>query len=151
VNDIKHFNVVDSTIHLLHRAGQRAEDMFSRGLEGQVMTIRQFIVLSIVAGEENLSQNSICDRTGIDRSTMADIVKRLVLRGWLVRRRSRRDARMYAIRLSDTGRAELERATPIAQHVENGLLSALTARQRADLASGLKAVVSLEPANGVAA
>ena len=44
------FDVTDSTLHLLHRAGQRAEEMFARVLDVQTLTIHQFIVLSIVAG-----------------------------------------------------------------------------------------------------
>ena len=136
------FNVTETTIHLLHRAGQRAEELFSRSLEGQPLTVRQFIVLSIVADEENLSQNLICERTGIDRSTMADIVKRLVTRGWLSRRRSRRDARMYAIRLTDQGRKELERAIPVAMNVDADLVVALNSKQRQDLNTGLKRITS---------
>ena len=140
------FNVTESTIHLLHRAGQRAEELFARSLEGQPLTVRQFIVLSIVEGEENLSQNLICERTGIDRSTMADIVKRLVTRGWLSRRRSRRDARMYAIRLTETGRKELERAIPVAMSVDADLVGELNVKQRQDLNSGLKRITTVHMA-----
>ncbi len=138
------FNVTNSTIHLLHRAGQRAEEMFSKALQNHTLTIRQFIVLSIVEGQENLSQNLICEKTGIDRSTMADIVKRLVTRGWLSRRRSRRDARMYAIRLTEAGRKELERATPVAQRVDSALVWNLTSKQRHDLNAGLKEITVAE-------
>ncbi|MEQ1578662.1 MAG: MarR family winged helix-turn-helix transcriptional regulator [Hyphomicrobium sp.] len=136
------FDVTGSTIHLLHRAGQRAEELFAKALGEQTLTVRQFIVLSIVEGQENLSQNLICEKTGIDRSTMADIVKRLVTRGWLTRRRSRRDARMYAIRLTELGRKELDRASPVAQRVEGDLVCGLSAKQRQDLNSGLKRITS---------
>ncbi len=138
------FTVTDSTLHLLHRAGQRAEELFAKSLNNQMLTVRQFIVLSIVDGEENLSQNLICEKTGIDRSTMADIVKRLVTRGLLSRRRSRKDARMYAIRLTEPGRKELERATPIAVSVDADLLSGLNVKQRQELSSGLKRITEIE-------
>ena len=138
------FTVTDSTLHLLHRAGQRAEELFAKSLDSQMLTVRQFIVLSIVDGEENLSQNLICEKTGIDRSTMADIVKRLVTRGLLSRRRSRRDARMYAIRLTDAGRKEVERATPVAVSVDADLLSGLNVKQRQELSSGLKRITEVE-------
>jgi len=144
VGNPSRFDVTGSTIHLLHRAGQRAEEMFSKSLADQTLTIRQFIVLSIVDGQENLSQNLICERTGIDRSTMADIVKRLVTRGWLSRRRSRRDARMYAIRLTEAGRRELDRATPIAQMVDAELVTGLSARQRHDLNDGLRSITEAQ-------
>lgn len=146
VGSSKTFNVTDSTLHLLHRAGQRAEEMFAKALDGQSLTVRQFVVLSIVSGEENLSQNLICEKTGIDRSTMADIVKRLVTRGWLSRRRSRRDARMYAIRLTDSGRGELERATPVAVSVDTEIVSGLNSKQRQDLNQGLKRISDVDVA-----
>jgi DNA-binding MarR family transcriptional regulator len=144
VGNSNRFEVTNSTIHLLHRAGQRAEEMFTKALVDQTLTIRQFIVLSIVEGQENLSQNLICEKTGIDRSTMADIVKRLVTRGWLSRRRSRRDARMYAIRLTEAGRKELERATPVAQNVDATLVTDLTSKQRHDLNEGLKLITAVQ-------
>lgn len=140
------FDVTESTLHLLHRAGQRAEEMFARALDGQTLTVRQFIVLSVVAGQDNLSQNLICERTGIDRSTMADIVKRLVTRGWLNRRRSRQDARMYAIRLTETGRKELDRATPVALNVDANLVAGLNLKQRQELNAGLKRISADEMA-----
>lgn len=140
------FVVSESTLHLLHRAGQRAEELFAKGLDGQSMTVRQFIVLSIVRAQENLSQNLICEKSGIDRSTMADIVKRLVTRGWLSRRRSRQDARMYAIRLTEPGRKELDRATPLAHSVDAELVAGLNIKQRQDLKSGLKQITTVKMA-----
>jgi DNA-binding MarR family transcriptional regulator len=41
------------------------------------LTPRQLAVLVTVANNEGLSQTGLVDRTGIDRSTLADIVRRL--------------------------------------------------------------------------
>ncbi|MFZ1102753.1 MAG: helix-turn-helix domain-containing protein, partial [Hyphomicrobiaceae bacterium] len=41
------------------------------------------------------------NRTGIDRSTLADIVRRLTRKGLLQRCRTNEDARAYAVRLTD--------------------------------------------------
>lgn len=56
--------------------------------------------------------------TGIDRSTLADIVRRLVERELLRRRRTKRDARMYAVALTERGEAMLKAATPAATEVD---------------------------------
>ena len=42
------------------------------------LTPRQFAVLMTIAEEEGLTQTDLVDRTGIDRSTLADIVARLL-------------------------------------------------------------------------
>ena len=80
--------VLTSATHLLHRAGQLAEDIFSRSIGDLGITARQYVVLSAVDGLEDPSQTTLCQYTGIDRATLADIVRRLVERGLLMRRRT---------------------------------------------------------------
>jgi hypothetical protein len=86
-----------SAMHLLHRAGQCAADIFSSEARTSGLTPRQFAVLMVVADEEGLTQTDLVERTGIDRSTLADIVARLLGRGLIQRRRAKEDARAYAI------------------------------------------------------
>ena len=72
------------------------------------ITPRRLCVLASIAGLDHRSQTVLCAATGIDRSTMADIVRRLVKRGWLKRRRTPQDARMYAIALPNEGQRILD-------------------------------------------
>jgi DNA-binding MarR family transcriptional regulator len=116
--------------HLLHRAGQEAEELFARSIGDLGITARQFVVLSVVADRENPSQTTVCEVSGIDRSTIADIVRRLVARGLLARRRTPHDARMYALRLTAEGMSVLEKANPIAQQVDASLLNGLLPSER---------------------
>ena len=92
-----------SAMHLLHRAGQCATDIFQAEARESGLTPRQFAVLMIVAEEEGLTQTDLVDRTGIDRSTLADIVARLLGRGLIHRRRAKEDASAYAIKLTSQG------------------------------------------------
>ncbi len=57
-----------SAMHLLHRAGQCAADIFSTEARTSGLTPRQFAVLMVIAEEEGLTQTDLVDRTGIDRS-----------------------------------------------------------------------------------
>jgi DNA-binding MarR family transcriptional regulator len=66
-----------SPVHLLHRASQAVEEIFQAAGGDSDLTPRQLAVLATVAGNEGLSQTDIVNLTGIDRSTLADIVKRL--------------------------------------------------------------------------
>jgi hypothetical protein len=71
---------LQSPLHLLHRASQRADSLFS-GHAGNSLTPRQFVVLQAVAEADGLSQTGIMAATGIDRSSTADLVRRLVSHG----------------------------------------------------------------------
>ncbi len=130
-----------SAIHLLHRAGQCADELFATKTGKTDLTPRQFAVLSTVAKAEDVSQTALVDATGIDRSTLADIVRRLVERGLLARRRTKQDARMYAVRLSAAGRAALESATTGAIATNDAILAPLAAGQRAAFVGALQKIV----------
>lgn len=92
-----------SPIHLLHRAGQCAEDIFNAEMKEGDLTPRQLAVPVTVAQNEGLSLTGIVARTNIDRSTLADVVRRLQRKGLLRRRRTREDARAYAVKLTSDG------------------------------------------------
>ena len=120
----------ESMLHLLHRAGQVADEMFSEEMQGSDLTPRQFAVLRVLQRLETASQTDIVNETGIDRSTLADIVKRLVARGLIARRRSKSDARAYAVRLTPAGKDALKSAEPASERVESRLLKSLPQARR---------------------
>ena len=130
-----------SPVHLLHRVGQCAADLFHAEMKGGDLTPRQLAVLVTVANNEGLSQTGLVERTGIDRSTLADIVRRLVKKGLLQRKRTRRDARMYAVRLTHKGQSALSQLKPAAARVDQRLLAALKADQRGSFIDALGEIV----------
>jgi DNA-binding MarR family transcriptional regulator len=81
------------------------------------------------------------DRTGIDRSTLADIVRRMQRKGLLQRRRTKEDARAYAVKLTDEGRKVLRTAEPLARRVDDRILDALPGKQRDQFIDGLQSIV----------
>ena len=119
-----------SPIHLLHRAGQCAGDIFQAEMDTGDLTPRQYAVLVTVSKNEGLSQTNLVDRTGIDRSTLADIIRRMLKKGLLQRRRTKEDARAYAVKLTDEGWRMLSAAEPVVRRVDDRLLSVLPANQR---------------------
>ncbi len=119
-----------SPIHLLHRAGQCAADIFQNEMDSNDLTPRQYAVLLTVSRNEGLSQTNLVDRTGIDRSTFADIIRRMLKKGLLQRRRTKEDARAYAVKLTDEGRRILATADPIVTRVDERLLAVLPPNHR---------------------
>ncbi len=120
----------DSPIHLLHRAGQFAGDIFQSKMGESDLTPRQYAVLLTVAGNEGLSQTQLVDKTGIDRSTLADIVRRMLKKGLIQRRRTREDARAYAVKLSEDGWRLLKAVEPIARDVDAAIIATLSGEDR---------------------
>jgi DNA-binding MarR family transcriptional regulator len=119
-----------SPTHLLHRASQAVELAFAVGMGSNTLTPRQLLVLMTIEEHEGLSQTDITERTGIDRSTLADIVRRLKGKGLVQRRRAMDDARAYAVKLTDEGRRTLRAVLPIAAGVDRNILAALPAERR---------------------
>ena len=133
--------ILTSITHLLHRACQCADDKFAEAMGGTHLTARQLVVLKIVDDLDRPSQVDICDRSGIDRSTLADIVRRLIQKGFIARRRTREDARRYALRLTDEGQRALDHAVPLARDADSKLILALTPPQRQQFSGALQAIL----------
>ena len=119
-----------SPIHLLHRASQRADGLFARQVRPSDLTPRQFVVLQAVANKNGLSQTDIMAVTGIDRSSTAALVRTLVTNGLLKRRRTRQDARVYAVRITSSGRQMLEAGMEATRAAEDELLLPVSENQR---------------------
>jgi DNA-binding MarR family transcriptional regulator len=131
-----------SALHLLHRAGQCASDIFASEARTSGLTPRQFAVLMVIADEEGLTQTDLVERTGVDRSTLADIVARLLSRGLIQRRRAKDDARAYAIKLSPQGAKALREAQPGAAAADQKLLSSLSPAKRQEFLDSLNLIVT---------
>jgi DNA-binding MarR family transcriptional regulator len=130
-----------SVMHLLHRGGQHAEEVFSLSIGNSDITPRQYEVLSAVAKKDGVSQTDIVNATGIDRSTTAELVTRLVKKGWLQRRRAKDDARAYAVRLTAAGKKAMKIGEGACLEADEKVLAGLSSAQRAKLIKALGAIV----------
>lgn len=152
MNDRASSDLGRSPIHLLHRAYQSAGDVFQAEVKIGGLTPRQLAVLLAIAENEGLSQTSVVERTGVDRSTTAEIVRRLQRKGLLQRRRRREDVRAYALKLTDEGRRALRAAEPLSKSVDARVLKALPSGRQEQFINALRAIVAaLEPVAGAGA
>jgi DNA-binding MarR family transcriptional regulator len=123
------------------------ENVFATEIEIERLTRRQLAVLITVAQNEGLRQAGIVDRTGIDRSTIADMVRRMQQNGLLQRRRTKEDTRAYAVKLTGEGRRVLRTAEPLAKRVDQRVLDVLPAKRREEFMAALASIVrALAPA-----
>jgi DNA-binding MarR family transcriptional regulator len=126
-----HGGVLDrSPSHLLHRVLQLALDIYAEESGATGVTQRQFAVLAAVAENEGVTQTGLVRATGIDRSTLADMVARMIAKGHLERQRSDLDARANTVSLTPAGAAVLEESRPKAAMADSRILALLKPSKR---------------------
>lgn len=126
--DVKQFS--RSPSHLLKRAAQYASLIYMNEVGKSGLTHRQYTVLLAVDNNDGKSQTELVKLTGIDRSTLADLVARLLAQGYLQRKRTKDDGRTNAIRITAVGKKMLKMAMPGADEVDRQLLSMIPASER---------------------
>lgn len=137
-----------SPSHLMHRALQLALDIYGEAHGPDGLTQRQFAVLETVSRQPGLTQSDLVKATGIDRSTLADLVSRMTTKGLLKRARSPIDARAMTVDLSEAGHQALVEARPKVASVDKRILSLLPKNKRnsfMDLLTGLAAAADAAP------
>ena len=135
-----------TVIDLLHRASQCAEELFERHIGRIDLTARQYAILRAVSQSEGLTQTAIVEVTGIDRSTLAEMTLRLAKKGLLQRRRTRRDARAYAVRLTDAGRRMIDAVALAGRTSEENVYGAVRSLRRAQLRDALVELIEASEA-----
>ena len=135
-----------SPLHLLHRVRQCAGELFQAQMSGIDLTARQYVVLVAAAQKDGLSQQEIIDSTGIDRSTVSQVVQTMTRKGLLKRRRTREDARAYAVTLTAHGRDVLKASEPIVGRIDESLVAPLSATRATAFLDALRTIVRSMPA-----
>jgi MarR family transcriptional regulator, lower aerobic nicotinate degradation pathway regulator len=128
----KNFDLESSPGHLLRRANQYANDLYTNEQDSKILTQRQFAVLFAIEQHEGMSQTDLVEATGIDRSTLADMIVRMQSKDLLARKRTEEDQRANSVRITAAGRRALKATMPAVLKSEAKILEALPARMRAD-------------------
>ena len=131
-----------SPLHLLHRVHQRATELFQEKMAGIDITARQYVVLVTVAQDDGASQQDIIDNTGIDRSTVSQIMQTMIRKGLLKRKRTKEDARAYAITVTEQGRDILKSSEAIVEGVNEALVAALPATRAKTFIDNLRSIIA---------
>lgn len=130
-----------SPLHLFHRAVQVVTEIYQAEMGNYDLTARQYAVLFALAHSDGLSQSKLVDATGIDRSTMADIVRRMLKKGIIQRKRDKDDARAYEVKITDEGVSLFKAVAPIVRRIEEKLLSSLNGKRVDEFLEDLALVV----------
>ncbi|WP_413812455.1 MarR family winged helix-turn-helix transcriptional regulator [Streptomyces sp. OE57] len=111
--------------HLIRRTQQVHTVAWTEEV-GRNITAPQYAVLSALwAHPDGIDQGTGADLASLDPSTMADVVARLVRRGWVLRTKDPADARRRLLRLPDGVVGELRQLRPAVERVQDRLLRPL--------------------------
>ncbi|MFJ8924698.1 MarR family winged helix-turn-helix transcriptional regulator [Streptomyces sp. NPDC102415] len=96
---------VDLSTHPGHLARrlQQAHHLLWNAMVSQEITSPQFAVLNALTAEPGLDQRTVGERVGLDRSTVAEVITRLLRRELLDKVRDPDDGRRFLLRLTDEG------------------------------------------------
>ena len=124
------FRLSQSPSHLLRRAEQFAAELFARSDMYDGVTLRQTVLMAAIAEAEGASQSDLVRITGVDRSTLAEMMARMETRGLIARAAAADDGRAKSVRLTADGRRKLEMGLPAIRAVDRALRAAVPAPRR---------------------
>jgi DNA-binding MarR family transcriptional regulator len=124
------FDLSESPSHLIRRCAQYFGDLYAHEAGTSDLTKQQYTLLSALEHNDGVSQTALVDITGIDRSTLAEMVRRMLDRGLLSRERTEEDQRANAVAISPSGRKALRTARAASERAEKALLEALPLAER---------------------
>src|ERR1700744_2240290 len=94
------FELSESPSHLLKRCAQFFGDLYAHEAGSSELTKQQFTLLAALEHNDGASQPALVDIPGIDRSTLAEMVPRMLEKGLLSRERTEEDQRANAVAIS---------------------------------------------------
>jgi DNA-binding MarR family transcriptional regulator len=129
-----------SAAWLLAQVGAQAAAEFAARLAPLGLAPADAGILRVIAQAEGLSQRRLARQLGILPSRLVSLVDGLESRGLVERQDRAEDRRVYALYLTDQGRATLDAIGRIAREHEGALCAALGDEERKHLADMLRRI-----------
>ncbi|MEU5576377.1 MarR family transcriptional regulator [Streptomyces huasconensis] len=115
--------------HLARRL-QQAHHLLWNTMVSEEITSPQFAVLNALVAEPGLDQRTVGERVGLDRSTIAEVISRLIRRELLDKVRDPQDGRRYLLHLTDEGRNTHRRLTVRTARMNQVFLAPLSTEEQ---------------------
>ena len=147
-SNLDDYRLLEVPGHLMRRCQQRAVELFVQEVGEDGPTPRQFAVLVTVWQNPGINQTGLVNRTGIDRSTIGELLGRLVRRGWLRRRRTTTDARSNALYLTVAGGDMVNQALPKINAAQERIIAPIPPDRREEFLSNLRLIANLPDRHG---
>jgi DNA-binding MarR family transcriptional regulator len=125
---------------LVRRAQQRHVAVWLSEVSTEITSV-QYAALEILHRTPGVNQRQLGDELDVDRSTIADLVARMVRNGLIERSDDPVDKRSYVLFLTAAGKKQLAALRPRVEEVERILTARLTARECVELRRLLSALL----------
>ena len=125
------YSLRDAPGHLIRRCQQRAVDLFTEEVGENGPNPRQFAVLINVYQNPGMSQTTLVEASGIDRSTLTEVLRVMIKRNMISKSRRKKDRRANALFLTRNGQTILENAFEATKRAQEKILAPLNTSDRA--------------------
>lgn len=123
---------------------RRVQNQLSRDFSSKTrdwgLRAGMFSALEIIASNPGVSQATLSEEVGLDKSAIVPLVDDLEKRGWVTRTRSTTDRRRNHLDITDEGKAELDRLFQHLSVTEEAGLATLDDDERAIISRALDKV-----------
>ena len=143
------FELLAAPGHLLRRNHQRSLEIFTRHV-GDDVTRQQIALLIALAQRDASSQRDLVEATGIDKSTLKEMLDRMIVRGWVQRDRHPSDSRAWAMRISASGTAMLRDRLDRIEAAQREIIAPLSGADQRLFLRCLRTLIGLDSAGEAA-
>jgi Transcriptional regulators len=133
---------------LIRRAQQAHAALWLREASSEITSV-QFGALNLLQLHPGIDQRTLGEHLQLDRSTIADVARRLEQRGYIERDRDPADRRRNILRLTPNGVAVVATMQPRVNRVNQILVSALSQADRTELHRLLNALLTSPQITGL--
>ena len=113
---------------------RRVQNQLSRDFQARAtawnLRAGMFSSLEVIASNPGMSQVELSAEVGLDKSAIVPLVDDLEARGWVERTRSPHDRRRNELKITKTGRAELDKLFAVLDETEHDALAVLARDER---------------------
>lgn len=132
---------------LIRRLHQIQVGLFAEECARFDITPVQFGFLTVLDVEDVLDQISLSAAVGVDRTSGADVIKRLQRRGLLTRVQSERDRRAMLVQITADGRALVKQIFPAMVRSQDRFIAPLTAAEQSTFNELLRKIIDANDAS----
>ncbi|MFD9550613.1 MarR family winged helix-turn-helix transcriptional regulator [Nocardia salmonicida] len=128
--------------HFVHSANRMHRQLWTLHISSEI-TYTQFEVMTVIAANPAVDQNTVARLVLLDSSTTTDVVRRLIERGYVERTRDTVDMRRKTLVLTTSGARKQGLLAHADQKLSESLAACLTAVERVDILRILQRITTI--------
>ncbi|MBZ0215182.1 MAG: MarR family transcriptional regulator [Fimbriimonadaceae bacterium] len=128
--------------YLVRRLHQIHVGLFTEECKSFDITAIQYGLLTVLYSGNALDQVTLATEVGIDRTSGADVMRRLERRGLLVRIPSEEDRRAKLVQITDEGKALVRKMQSSMERAQERLIEPLTAKEQEEFNRLLQKIIA---------